>query len=147
MSSRSAILLAAVLLAACTGRAWSHYAPETAIVGKYHRAGATCVSLEVTRANNGFEAVITGGGPPADGGSAPADCIIRTRGQLREESLTAVFQAVSTEDFSYSEAQAVAERRRLIIAFAPGTAEVKRADTFGYCGLGSEFLGQYRRVD
>lgn len=103
--------------------------------------------MEIARGDGGFEVVLTGGSPPVDGGSAPANCIIRASGQLRDGSLNAAFQAISAEDFSYSQARAVAERRRVVIAFAPGTAEVKRADTFGYCGLGSNFLGKYRRLE
>jgi hypothetical protein len=36
----------------------------------------------------------------------------------------------------YSKAQVKKENRRLTIIFAPDTAEVVQADTFGCCGLG-----------
>jgi len=147
VSSRSVNLLAAALLAVCPIHGWSQPAPEADIVGKYRRAGAASVELEVAARGDGIQAVLTGGGPPAGDGSVPADCLVKAAGHLRGWSLSAVFEPVSTEDFSYSRAQAASERRMLVIAFSPGTAEVEQADTFGYCGLGVSFLGPYHRAN
>jgi hypothetical protein len=75
----------------------------------------------------------------------PADCYIRAIGKLEGKTLVANFAPVEIETFSYSEDQAKQEKRRLEIVFSPDSAEVTRADTFGYCGLGASFLGHYRR--
>ena len=147
VSSRSAILLAATLLGTGAVRAWSQAAPGTGVAGTYRRVGAASVALEVAAHDDRLQVVLTGGGPPASDGSVPADCMVKAAGHLQGRSLTAVFEAVATADFAYGQAKAAAERRRLVIVFSPGVAEVERADTFGYCGLGITFLGEYRRAN
>jgi hypothetical protein len=72
---------------------------------------------------------------------------VEAAGKLENQLLTAVFQPIETDDFSYSAARASAENRKLVVAFAPGTAEVKQADTFGYCGIGIDFRGLYRKAN
>jgi hypothetical protein len=139
------VLLTALLLGGDPARAWSP-ATGSDVVGDYRLVGAATVILQVSIERGVVRARLEGGGPPESGAAAPADCIVVASGPLEDRLLGATFQAIETDDFSYSAAQARAEKRRLTIAFGPGTAEVKQADTYGYCGLGIEFRGFYRKT-
>jgi hypothetical protein len=75
-----------------------------------------------------------------------ADCIIDAVGVLQNGQLRAAFQPVEADNFFYSRSKADAEKRQLVVDFSPGTAEIKQADTFGYCGLGINFLGSYKKT-
>ncbi len=89
--------------------------------------------------------LLSGGSSETAEAGAPADCYIKAIGQLKEDVLLAVFQPFDTDTFSYSKVQANRENRKVTIIFGFGTAEVISADTFGYCGLGTSFLGKYYR--
>jgi len=140
------VLLAALLLGACPARAWSQPSAGSDVIGDYRLVGEATVMLQVSTEQGAVRARLEGGGPPESGAAAPADCIVVAAGPLEDRLLSATFQPIETDDFSYSAAQARAEKRRLTIAFGPGTAEVKQADTYGYCGLGIEFRGLYRKT-
>jgi hypothetical protein len=118
----------------------------TSIVGKYLHAPGVAAELAVERQGDQY-AVVLKGGSPADGGApSPADCYIRAVGQLAQGMLIAQFVGVETETFLYSQARATREKRSLQISFSRGAAEVARADTDGYCGVGATFLGTYNRA-
>ncbi len=141
------VLLAALLLGGGDpDRARSQPSAGSDVVGDYRLVGAATVILQVSTEQGVIRARLEGGGPPESGAAAPADCIVVAAGPLEDRLLSATFQPIETDDFSYSAAQARAEKRRLTIAFGPGTAEVKQADTYGYCGLGIEFRGLYRKT-
>jgi hypothetical protein len=125
---------------------WPQDTAERDIAGKYLRVGSASVNLEIERGLRGIKAVVSGGGPPRPSGAAAADCIIVAAGVIRDGQLRAIFQPIETDNFSYSHAKADAEKRELIVDFSPGVADIKRADTLGYCGLGIDFLGTYRRM-
>jgi len=146
MSSR--FVGALILLGAATWAApgWPQDTGERDIAGKYLRVGSASVSLEIERGLGDIRAVVSGGGPPGPSGAAAADCIIVAAGVMRDGQLRAIFQPIETDIFSYRPAKADAEKRKLIVDFSPGVAEVQRADTFGYCGLGIDFLGTYRKM-
>jgi hypothetical protein len=88
---------------------------------------------------------LEGGSSPGLGGAAPADCTVEARGALDGQVLRARFGPVETDAMSYGAAEAEREGRAVEIVFGAGTAEVLAADTLGYCGLGAEFRGRYRR--
>jgi hypothetical protein len=143
--SRS-VLLAALLLVGDPARVWSQPSAGSDVAGDYRQVGAATVILQVSTEQGVVRARLEGGGSPESGAAAPADCIVAAAGPLEDRLLSATFQPIETDDFSYSAAQARAEKRRLTIAFGPGTAEVKQADTYGYCGLGIDFRGPYRKT-
>jgi hypothetical protein len=143
-----ALVLALPLFGGDLSRGWSETvstAPN--VVGHYRRIGPAIVALVVSARDGAVQARLEGGGSPSSDGSVPADCIVQAVGQLNGQLLIAIFQPVETDDFSYGVARAKAEKRRVIVAFAPGTAEVKQADTDGYCGIGIHFRGLYRKTD
>jgi hypothetical protein len=142
------LVIALSLFAGDLSRGWSETvstAPN--VVGHYSRIGPAIVALVVSARDGVVEARLEGGGSPSSDGSVPADCIVQAAGQLDAQLLIAIFQPVETDNFSYSAAWANAEKRKVIVAFAPGTAEVKQADTDGYCGIGIDFRGLYRKTD
>lgn len=140
-------LLALLLLTGDPSCGWPQGASTSSeITGNYRLVGAANVVLQVAAENGEIGVRLEGGGPPSSGAAAPADCVVQAAGRLHGRLLNARFQPIDTDDFSYSAAQARAEKRQVIIAFAPGTAEVKQADTDGYCGLGIEFRGLYQRA-
>jgi hypothetical protein len=141
------VLLAALLLGGNPACGWSRPAADSDVAGDYRLVGAATVILQVSADDGTVKARLEGGGPPESGAAAPADCIVVAAGPLEGRLLSATFQPIETDDFSYSAAQARAEKRRLTIAFGLGTAEVKQADTYGYCGLGIEFRGFYWKTD
>lgn len=140
------VLLAALLLGGDPDCGWAQPAAVSDVAGDYRLVGAATVILQVSTEQGVVRARLEGGGPPESGAAAPADCIVVAAGPLKDRLLSATFQPIETDDFSYSATQSRAEKRRLTIAFGPGTAEVKQADTFGYCGLGIEFRGLYRKT-
>lgn len=146
--SSRALVLALLLFGGELGRGWSETVSSTPnVVGHYRRTGPAIVALVVSARDGAIQARLEGGGSPSSDGSVPADCIVQAVGQLNSQLLIAIFQPVETADFSYDARQASAEKRRVIVAFAPGTAEVKQADTDGYCGIGIDFRGLYRKID
>jgi hypothetical protein len=136
-------LLALVLLVGDPGYGWSQAPAVSEIIGDYRLVGAATVILQVSAKDGVVRVRLDGGGPPSSGAAAPADCVVQAAGRLQDRLLSATFEPIETDDFSYSAPQARVEKRQLIIAFAPGTADVKQADTDGYCGLGIEFRGHY----
>jgi hypothetical protein len=143
--NRSALLALLLLLGDPSGDGYGTPA-DSEISGDYRRVGPAIVVLNVSVGDGGVRVELEGGGPPASNGSVPADCIVRATDNLKGRLLSAVFEPIETEEFSYSSAEARVEKRHLVIAFTPGMAEVKRADTEGYCGLGIEFQGLYRKT-
>lgn len=140
------VLLAIALLGGNSARVWSQASAGFEVVGNYRLVGAENVVLQVSAGQGVVRARLEGGGSSDRGAAAPADCVVQAAGALHERTLSATFEPIETDDLSYSATQARAEKRRLIIAFAPGTAEVEQADTYGYCGLGIEFRGLYRKT-
>jgi hypothetical protein len=117
------------------------------ISGTYRNAATLQATLEVRRQTGDYLVRREGGASAADGAATPADCVIEARGALEGDVLHARFGPVETEIFSYSAAQAEREGRVVEIVFEPGRAQVVQADTLGYCGLGVEFAGSYRKVE
>lgn len=142
--SRAAML--AALLLAGNGGGRSAVSRPSDVAGIYRRDGPAIVVMTVAVHEAIVEVRLVGGGPPSSEGAAPADCLVRAAGRLHDQLLRAAFQPIETEDFSYGAAQARTENRRLVVAFASQTAEVEEADTEGYCGLGIEFRGTYRKA-
>jgi hypothetical protein len=133
------------LLAACDGRGESPARP-THIEGRYAFAGRIAATMEVKRDGERYAVALSGGSPRDAGAAAPADCAVRALGTVRDAALDAQFVGVETDTFAYSAARAKGEGRRLSIVFRPGGAEITRADTDGYCGLGATFVGPYQRI-
>jgi len=122
----------------------SHAADRT-IAGVYTAGYGAPSRLEVRMEATHYVVLLSGGGSEATGAAPPADCYVRAKGTLHGRTLTANFMSVETDTFSYSQAQAEKEKRTLKIVFGQNTADVIHVDTFGYCGLGSSFVGHYRR--
>jgi hypothetical protein len=116
------------------------------IAGTYTRLDNVSSMLKIRTENSHYIADLTGGGSETSGAAAPGDCHIRARGTLDGKTLMAGFLSIETETFLYDSKQAAEENRELKIIFREDIAEVVRADTFGYCGLGASFLGEYKRM-
>lgn len=121
----AAVLLAAYLLPAARG------AEQADIAGRYEHVGMVAAMLEIRPVPDGWAIRLEGGGSRVDDAAAAADCVVEAQGRLRDRTLEARFG----DDAS----------RGLVIDTRPGVAEVLEADTFGLCGLGTSFLGSYRR--
>ena len=104
----------------------------------------TVLTIEKTGAH--YVATLEGGGSTTSL-NAPADCYMKSKGMVRDGKLEARFVAVDTDLTTYNEHRAKEEKRELHVEFDSNTALVTRADTFGYCGLGIDFLGSYHLVD
>lgn len=115
-----------------------------AIEGAYGALAGGSSLLEIRVEGERYVILLSGGSSDAMGVAAPADCYLKAIGNLVGRTLEAEFASIETETFYYSKAQAEQERRKLRIVFETETAEVTSADTFGYCGLGISFLGQYK---
>lgn len=139
------VLLSVLLFGSFPCHGYSQTLTASDVAGSYRRVGPASVVLVLSARDGLVQARLDGGGPPAINGSAPADCTAQATGQLQDRQWSALFQPVDTDNLSYSAAQARKEMRRLIIAFAAETAEVKRADTDDYCGIGIDFRGHYHR--
>jgi hypothetical protein len=122
-------------------------APEAAgdIAGRYRHEAPVAATLEVRADAGQYVVRLEGGGSEDAGAATAADCVIEARGDLEGATLRAAFGPVETDAFAYGAEQAASEGRSVEIRFEPGAAEVTEADTFGYCGLGAEFAGRYRR--
>jgi len=114
------------------------------VAGRYRHEGPVGATLEVHREADEYAVRLEGGGSDA-GAATAADCIIEARGGLDGAVLHAGFGPVETDTFSYSAAQAASEARTVAIAFEPGAAVVREADTFGYCGLDATLVGRYQK--
>ncbi|MFH1769833.1 MAG: DUF1176 domain-containing protein [Parcubacteria group bacterium] len=69
---------------------------------------------------------------------APADCYISARGEpYDDDTLRAKFDLANPLD----------EERILEMNYSYNEVEITRADTFGYCSLGTNFLGTYRYIE
>ena len=115
------------------------------ITGSYTLSGKARAQLDITAEDEHYVVLLAGGGQEAAGPATAADCYIKAIGKLKDTTLVADFTAIETDTFSYSEAQAKQEKRQLKIRFNKTTAEVIEANTFGYCGMGADFSGRYRR--
>lgn len=146
MAAACALLLLGQGWPASAGAA-SGLAAAGSLEGFYRAEGPASATLEVRRGPGGEYVVrLEGGSPPGLGAAAPADCTVEARGVPDGPTLRARFGPVETDTASYGADQAAREGRTVEIAFTDrGTAEVLAADTFGYCGLGAEFRGRYRR--
>lgn len=145
MIRRSLAISLVLLLTACNGRSETP-AHAADIAGRYAFVGRIAATLEISRDGERYAVALSGGSPRDAGAAAPADCSVRAVGALQDAALDAAFIGVETDTFAYSAARAKSEGRQLRIVFRPGGAEVTRADTDGYCGLGATFVGPYRRV-
>jgi len=147
MKHRSNTIIALALLLLGSGITiikHSHAADRT-ITGVYTAGHGAPSTLEVRVEATHYVVLLSGGGSEAARAAPPADCYVRAKGTLHGRTLTVTFMPVETDTFIYSQAQAEKEKRTLKIVFGQNTADVIRADTFGYCGLGSSFVGHYRR--
>jgi len=133
------LVLVALGLIACASP------PAADVAGRYRHEGPVGATLEVRREADEYAVRLEGGGSDA-GAATAADCIIEARGGLDGTVLHAGFGPVETDTFSYSAAQAASEGRTVAIAFEPGAAVVREADTFGYCGLEATLVGRYQRA-
>jgi hypothetical protein len=117
--------------------------PTGDIAGRYRHEAPIAATLEVRADGAHYVVRLEGGGSEDAGAATPADCVIEARGDLEGATLQAAFGPVETDAFAYGAAEAASEGRTVEIRFEPGAAEVIEADTFGYCGLGTEFAGRY----
>ena len=115
------------------------------ISGIYVMAGNTATMMKVNAEGDQYWLELSGGSEESAGAAASADCFIRAQGKLDKNRLTAAFTAIETDTFSYSEAQARREDRKLEVVFGMSKATVVYADTVGYCGLTATFQGEYQR--
>jgi hypothetical protein len=115
------------------------------VAGRYRQEEPIAATLDVREDGDQYAVRLEGGGAPDAAAATAADCIIEARGVLDGAVLHARFAPVETDTFSYGAAQAGSEGRILEIAFEPGAALVREADTFGYCGLDAAFAGRYRK--
>jgi hypothetical protein len=145
MPSRFSKCLFFIVVAACVQHAGTQAAAAQNVAGQYVRAGAARVVLNVERTDDVVRVTVSGGGPPGLGTAVPADCTVVAEGAIRDGRLLATFQPVETDTLSYSRARAAEEKRQLVVVFSRGAADIERADTFGYCGTGIDFLGKYRK--
>jgi hypothetical protein len=134
---RLGLALIALGLMACAA------APAADVAGRYRHEAPIAASLEVREDGDQYVVRLEGGG--SAGAATAADCIIEARGVLERAVLHARFDPVETDTFSYGAAQAASEGRTLEIAFEPGVALVREADTLGYCGLDAALVGRYRK--
>jgi hypothetical protein len=142
---RSLLIALGFLLAACDGHGETPARPGD-IEGRYVFAGTIAATLEISRDGDRYAVALSGGSPTNAGAAAPADCYVRAAGTLRDATLDAAFTSVDAETFTYSQTRAEREGRQLRIVFRASEAEVTRADTDGYCGLGATFVGSYQRA-
>jgi hypothetical protein len=110
----------------------------------YVMAGNPATTMDVRRDGDQYQIELSGGGDELAGASTAADCFIHAEGKREGNRLAALFTALETDTFSYSEREARAENRKLEVVFEPEGASVVHVDTLGYCGLGATFEGQYR---
>ena len=108
-------------------------------------AGNPATTMNVRIEGSQYQVVLSGGGEESAGAASAADCFIRAIGKLQGNKLKAVFTAIETDTFSYSERKAIKEGRKLEVVFNPQGALVVHADTLGYCGLDATFEGKYQR--
>jgi hypothetical protein len=120
--------------------------PAADVAGRYRHEGPVAATLEVREDRDQYVVRLEGGGSSDAGAASAADCIIEARGVLEGGAvLRARFSPVESDTFSYGAAQAASEGRTVEIAFEPGAALVREADTFGYCGLDAALVGRYRK--
>jgi hypothetical protein len=115
------------------------------IDGRYVLSGNPGNKMSILRQQDGYQVELTGGSVDAAGAGTSADCVIHASGILQNSRLIATFEAIDTDTFLYTNAQAKSENRKIEIKFARNRAIVKQADTLGYCGYGANFKGIYRR--
>ena len=115
-------------------------------LGYYVFAGPRHAEFAVHIERGQYVARLAGGADPSAGAASPADCSIRAVGKVNANQFVGFFTRIESATFSYSERRARAEQRVLQVEFGDGTARVTRADVAGYCGLGADFIGLYRRV-
>jgi len=115
------------------------------VVGKYVLKNNPNTKMEIITDNNQHVVMLSGGGNSSTNGEVAADCFIRAIGKLNGNSLLADFSEIETDTISYSKEDAKSEGRKVQILFGLKDAKVVKADTFGYCGLGANLLGQYTR--
>ncbi|MDO9103540.1 MAG: hypothetical protein Q7U57_01125 [Methylovulum sp.] len=116
------------------------------VLGLYEIVGNTGTTLQVKAENGQLTLELSGGGMASEGAAVSGDCLIVGQGKMEGNRLATTFSAVETDTFSYGSDQAKNEGRKLEIVFEPDNkAKVVRADTLGYCGLATEFTGEYRR--
>ncbi len=145
MRHKTIIVFTALALAYTPGAVSTSQESGLSITGTYTLTSDAAATLEIKAEGTHYEALLSGGSPQVAGAAAPADCYIRVMGKLQGNKLAGNFTAIETDTFMYSEAQAQEEKRKVEIIFDSDTAEVVRADTFGYCGLGANFMGHYLR--
>ena len=114
-------------------------------LGKYVFVGPKLSEMVVRLERGRYVVVLAGGADPSSGPATSADCYVRAVGKINAGNFSGRFAHVENDVFSYSERRAQAEQRVLKIEFRDGSAKVTRADVTGYCGLGADFVGLYRR--
>jgi hypothetical protein len=114
-------------------------------LGHYVFSGPRHAEMELRLERGQYVMMLAGGADPSAGPASPADCYIRAVGKMRAQRFLGKFAQVDTDTFSYSRRRAQAEQRSLEVEFTKDSARVTRADVSGYCGLGADFVGLYRR--
>jgi hypothetical protein len=137
-----AVFLLVLPLFPATSGTWANE-----ISGTYRHTGTLLATIEVRHETVDYLVRLEGGASEVAGAATPADCVIEARGSLKGDVLRARFRPIETTIFTYSAAQSEREGRVVEIVFEPGNARVVRADTLGYCGLGVDFAGSYRKVE
>lgn len=142
----NAVAYISVLLGSVAACAQFQSEPATrSPLGIYVLTGIRQAKMELRQEGGRHVATLSGGAAPAAGNASAADCYIRAIGDIHGRKLVATFAKTETDTFSYSSSRAEVERRMLKIEFTNDEATVTRADVQGYCGLDTDFLGQYRR--
>ena len=110
----------------------------------YVMDGNPATTMAIRRDGDQYQIELSGGGDGLAGAATAADCFIRAEGKRVGKRLEAVFTAMESDTFTYSEREAKLENRKLELVFEPGATSIVHADTLGYCGLGTAFEGNYR---
>jgi len=127
------------VLGACSVRA------QPAVTGVYDHTGAIAATMTVRVQNGIADIMLEGGGNRSAGESSAADCGIHAVGPVTPAGIVAAFHAMQSDTMDYDETLARREHRKLRVTFSKRGAQVVAADIDGYCGLGADFNGPYKR--
>jgi hypothetical protein len=133
------VSLAAVWISPAGGRA------DPVLAGTYIHTGDIPAMMVVHVSKGIADVRLDGGGNRRAGASSAADCGIHAVGPVMPSGVVADFHAMESDTMDYDEVLAKQEHRKISITFSGGGAEVLSADTDGYCGLGANFTGHYKR--
>jgi hypothetical protein len=118
---------------------------DQGIAGTYVHVGDVAATMIVHVSKGVADISLEGGGRRSAGASSAADCGIRAIGPVAPSGVVASFRALQTDTMDYDQALAIREQRKIRITFSPREAQVVSADIEGYCGVGAQFDGRYKR--